>query len=1136
MTTTSPASAAATGGASDGSPAVSGATLDVDVDSAVEVAGAVELDVEVDVSATDVELDVGSPGASGVSVVDEPVVVDDDVSATVVGGVVVGSGTGSAPAPAPVTVIAPNAATQAAVHISAARVKLRRRRVARPCSIVSMELSTFRPGISGRRPARARRFASAPRKPTRPGQRTCSGPIHAVIHPHAAVLTPRVPSVGGAGGHRVKAKVRPKVNSEVKSTIDPGRRSRAIGLGDTVPEHWPMQWYRGAARVGRERAVPRRASARPRTLAPDGGSGGRMTQGWVQRQRLFDLLAPSTPLRVITAPGGYGKSTLLRSWVDSLPDPDRPLVWLTLSDIATTRRGFWKLAVSSALRRGDLSNEAFRSITRSIEAHDDPVPAIVEFFRSCTPALLAVDAYEHLRELTEEIDDDFIRLVKTLPGLEIVVTTRAATRLVDDGLVLSGLVRVIDENELRFTTDEVEQVLAVHAPHAADAARRICQDTRGYPLAVRAVAYALSQQAQTPVFDSDSWRRLLTADLASQIADPELVEFVLDTCAPPYFDRELAACLAQRSDGDAIDRALAELAWNGFGRWAPYARDRPVFHYLDSVRESFVPRLKAEQPDRYVRAASIAAEWLHRHDDHELALASAIDAGDFALASTICRRLVTSNPDVYTTTQFEAHLRRVPMTSLARYPVLAFIRGMVCAANPATRGSAGDFWRIAATHALDGVDELDPVEVFYRYIGREVSLRLLGRSREAGETATDALEFFESMPAASRDELGEFTTMALSILAYSQLQVGDLERAREVVERAIAAAVSPWWKNYALSFAAGIYALDGRVFDATTALQMIDPNPSPVGTNRPLPHTIGALGAAAVQLDEFQFTEADRVFAAAEVNPEAAESWPGIMWVRMHAALGRGESAVEAHRVEAALASQPRRPGMGPSLMTAALVNALAILMLANGRVDRCRQLLLCHPTPHTAQLAPAKLAYELVAGDPAAAVRMVAGMLAEPGHTVRSASAVDTLGAAAALRVGHRSTAVELLERAAVRYDLFGVRAHLLYVPDVDVDALRSLAFAEGTATSQAYLGGYTPAPIAAVGPATVSLTRREVEVLKAWSRHSTRAEVAAELFVSTNTVSSQLRSSYRKLGVHTKDDALQRAIELDLLPRSTT
>lgn len=55
-----------------------------------------------------------------------------------------------------------------------------------------------------------------------------------------------------------------------------------------------------------------------------------------------------------------------------------------------------------------------------------------------------------------------------------------------------------------------------------------------------------------------------------------------------------------------------------------------------------------------------------------------------------------------------------------------------------------------------------------------------------------------------------------------------------------------------------------------------------------------------------------------------------------------------------------------------------------------------------------------------------------------------------------------------------------------------------------------------------TLLLTRREVVILTHLDRYATLEQIATELFVSRNTVKTQVRSIYRKLGVSTRADAV--------------
>lgn len=61
--------------------------------------------------------------------------------------------------------------------------------------------------------------------------------------------------------------------------------------------------------------------------------------------------------------------------------------------------------------------------------------------------------------------------------------------------------------------------------------------------------------------------------------------------------------------------------------------------------------------------------------------------------------------------------------------------------------------------------------------------------------------------------------------------------------------------------------------------------------------------------------------------------------------------------------------------------------------------------------------------------------------------------------------------------------------------------------------------------------LTDREQEVLELLARGQTRPQIAESLYVSLNTLKTQLRSIYRKLGAVSRADALQKASSRGLL-----
>ena len=61
--------------------------------------------------------------------------------------------------------------------------------------------------------------------------------------------------------------------------------------------------------------------------------------------------------------------------------------------------------------------------------------------------------------------------------------------------------------------------------------------------------------------------------------------------------------------------------------------------------------------------------------------------------------------------------------------------------------------------------------------------------------------------------------------------------------------------------------------------------------------------------------------------------------------------------------------------------------------------------------------------------------------------------------------------------------------------------------------------------------LSKRERDVLRLLAEGASYAQVAQRLGISTHTVTSHVKNSYRKLGVRTAADAVARARELKLL-----
>jgi LuxR family transcriptional regulator, maltose regulon positive regulatory protein len=75
-----------------------------------------------------------------------------------------------------------------------------------------------------------------------------------------------------------------------------------------------------------------------------------------------------------------------------------------------------------------------------------------------------------------------------------------------------------------------------------------------------------------------------------------------------------------------------------------------------------------------------------------------------------------------------------------------------------------------------------------------------------------------------------------------------------------------------------------------------------------------------------------------------------------------------------------------------------------------------------------------------------------------------------------------------------------------------------------------------AGVGSRTATLTTAELRLLPYLQTHLTLAEIAERLYISRNTVATESKSIYQKLGASTRSEGIRRAREVGLLPPSLT
>jgi ATP/maltotriose-dependent transcriptional regulator MalT len=218
----------------------------------------------------------------------------------------------------------------------------------------------------------------------------------------------------------------------------------------------------------------------------------------VVRGDLIEVLRAGTvrPLTVVTAPPGFGKTTLLAAWIDAGAGR---VAWLSLDEDDNDPARFFLYTVA-ALRGVEPDIGA-----RALAAHATPAAGLVEVtlplllndLAALDEALvLVLDDYHVIANA--EIHEALAFLVERMPSaLRLVLATREDPPLPLGRLRARGQLAELRASELRFSSDEARAFLndSLGLGLALDDVERLQARTEGWPAALYLAALSLRGEA-----------------------------------------------------------------------------------------------------------------------------------------------------------------------------------------------------------------------------------------------------------------------------------------------------------------------------------------------------------------------------------------------------------------------------------------------------------------------------------------------------------------------------------------------------------------------------------------------------------------------------------------------------------------
>jgi LuxR family maltose regulon positive regulatory protein len=395
----------------------------------------------------------------------------------------------------------------------------------------------------------------------------------------------------------------------------------------------------------------------------------------VSRPRLLERLNEGLhrKLTLISAPAGFGKTTLVSEWIEGI---ERPTAWLSLDEGENDPARFLAYLVAALQTIAAHIGEGVLGVLQS--SQPPPPEAILTALLNEITTLpdhfvLVLDDYYVLD--AKAVDMALTYLVEHLPPqMHLVIATREDPQLPLARLRARGHLTELRAADLRFTASEaaafLTQVMGLNL-EAQDIAA-LEDRTEGWIAGLQLAALSMQGHQDVPgfirAFAGD--HRYIVDYLVEEVLQrqPEPVRsFLLQTSILDRLSGPLCDAVTGQEEGKARLEALER------GNFFVVALDdkRHWYRYHHLFADVLSAHLLVEQPDQISTLHRRASEWYEQHGSAADAIRHALAAEDFERAAGLIERAVPAMRRRRQETTVLGWLKALPDQLVRARPVLS---------------------------------------------------------------------------------------------------------------------------------------------------------------------------------------------------------------------------------------------------------------------------------------------------------------------------------------------------------------------------------------------------------------------------------------------------------------------------------
>ena len=516
----------------------------------------------------------------------------------------------------------------------------------------------------------------------------------------------------------------------------------------------------------------------------------------VARRRLHERLTGTADakLTLVSAPAGFGKTTVVAEWLGTVTDDGAAVAWLSLDEHDNDPALFWSYVLAALQMAVPGLGAGARAL---LDSADGPIEVVLatlvnELHGVDQDVALVLDDFHVIDH--DEVQEGLTYLLEHLPErAHLVIVSRADPPLPLARLRARGELREIRAADLRFTAEEAADYLngAMGLELTAADIRTLEARTEGWIAALQLAALSMQGRDDSTNFIAGfaGDDRFIIDYLAGEVLQrqPESVRrFLLQTSVLDRLQGSLCDAVTGTTGGKAELESLDRQ--NLFV--IPLDDRREWYRYHHLFADVLRVRLLDEDPDAPVELHRRASAWYADRGEPSDAIRHALAAGDFPRAAALAELAMPAMRRDRQDATIREWAQVIPEDVVRLRPVLAvgFV-GTLMSAGELGRVDAhlyeAEQWLALAPEARDAAGKIVVDEAQLRALPGAIEMYRAALALLRGDIAGTVAHARRVLAVApDDDDLGRAAAHALlGLAAWSE---GDLDRAFAAYTDAIA--------------------------------------------------------------------------------------------------------------------------------------------------------------------------------------------------------------------------------------------------------------------------------------------------------------------------------------------------------------